>query len=415
VRHLTRLCLYWGMQSSYSLPAACAGLALLLAWAAPEPLAAQSPYDQMTTVEVSVDNLLQMPESYVNRGVKTRGELEMVPTARRERYSLRGTFGGRVQLLPSAEMGGDFETQARRWLGKEVEITGMFGVGTDPDNGQTAYAIAVWGFLGPAEEKAVTGPVTDTTLEDLVTKPGQLDGKVVRVKGQFRGQNLFGDLPSASRRRTGDWVIKEELFAVWVTGRKPKGAGWVFDPELKRDTGKWLQVVGHVRTEKGVVTIEARDVTLTKPPGPTATVQAAQPPPPPPPRPKKPPVVVFSLPLDGERDVPPNTVFKVQFSHDIDEASLKGRVVLRYAGRAQPGDRDLDAVKYSYDGGLRTLEVDPGDVLRPGRVVEILLLPGIVDLDGLPLQPRPGLSPGGAIDVLRFQTTAGGLLGGVSP
>jgi hypothetical protein len=45
-------------------------------------------------------------------------------------------------------------------------------------------------------------------------------------------------------------------------------------------------------------------------------------------------------------------------------------------------------------------------------VVEILLLPGIVDLDGVPLQTRPGLAPGGATDVLRFQTAPAGLLGG---
>jgi hypothetical protein len=96
----------------------------------------------------------------------------------------------------------------------------------------------------------------------------------------------------------------------------------------------------------------------------------------------------------------------------MDEPSLKDRVLLRYAGRVQPGDRDLDAVKVSYDGGLRTLEIDPGDLLRPGRVVEILLLPGIVDVDGMPLQARAGARPGGATDVLRFQIAVPGLLGG---
>ena len=57
------------------------------------------------------------------------------------------------------------------------------------------------------------------------------------------------------------------------------------------------------------------------------------------------------------------------------------------------------------------LKIDPGDLLRPGRVVEILLLPGIVDLDGQPLQTRPGRNPGGAIDVLRFQIAPTGLVG----
>ncbi len=104
------------------------------------------------------------------------------------------------------------------------------------------------------------------TLEELVTRPGKLDGKIVTVKGQFRGGNLFGDLPSASRKHSVDWVIKDELFAAWVTGKKPKGPGFEFDRELKRDTGKWLQITGRVMTERGVVTIEATDVTIAKAP-----------------------------------------------------------------------------------------------------------------------------------------------------
>jgi hypothetical protein len=250
------------------------------------------------------------------------------------------------------------------------------------------------------------------TLEDLVTKTGSFDGKVVTVKGQFRGGNLFGDLPSASRQRSSDWVIKEDLFAAWVTGKKPKGPGWTLDAGLKRDTGKWLQVTGRVLVRKGVVTIQATDVVLSKAPEAEAAVAAAAPPPPPPPRPRKPPVVVFSLPLDGERDVPRDSVFQVQFSNDMDEKSLKDRVVLRYAGRAQPGDNSLDAKKFAYDLGRKTLQVDPGDLLRPGRVVEILLLPGIVDIDGQPLEPRPGKVVGAAVDVLRFQVAGGGLLTG---
>jgi hypothetical protein len=88
--------------------------------------------------------------------------------------------------------------------------------------------------------------------------------------------------------------------------------------------------------------------------------------------------------------------------------------VLRYAGRVQPGDNSLDSVRFSYDGGLRTLRVDPGDLLRPGRIVEILLLPGIVDLEGVPLETRPGVRAGSATDVLRFQVVSAGLAGGPS-
>jgi len=57
----------------------------------------------------------------------------------------------------------------------------------------------------------------------------------------------------------------------------------------------------------------------------------------------------------------------------------------------------------TYDGGRRALTVDPNDVLQPGRQVELLLLPGIVDIDGLPLEPRPGQQVGVAIDELRYR------------
>jgi hypothetical protein len=361
--------------------------------------------------EVSVDDLLQMPEQYAGRAVRTRGQLEMVPGSTELRYALRGTFGGYLQLIPVQEVGVDWEREARTWVGREVEVTG--GVNSSQGTGQRAVYLLIWAYLGPPDEKAARRDSPQVSLEDLVTKPGRHDGNVVTVRGQFRGENLFGDLPSASRERSSDWVLKDDVFAVWVSGKKAKGAGWTLDPRMRRDTGKWLQVTGRVRVKGPVVTLQATDVTLSK--APSANPQArAEAPPPPPPRPKKPPVVVFSLPLDGEREVPPDATFQVQFSKDMDEPSFKGRVAFRYAGRPQPGDNSLDAMRVTYDGGLRALQVDPGDLLRPGRVVELLLLPGIVDLDGLPLETRPGKNPGAATDALRYQVAGGGLLSGSS-
>jgi hypothetical protein len=395
--------------------AAGAGIVLL---AAPAPPAAAqvSEYEMRygAPVEVSLDNLLQMPESYTGRAVRTRGPLEMVP-AMSVTYCLRSNFGGRLYLyaVPDAQM--DWEREARQWAGREVEVTGAVQMSAVPSAGESKLvSLVIWAFVGPPDEKKRAVDSAPVTLADLVTKPGRHAGKTVTVRGQFRGSNLFGDLPSASRQRSSDWVLKDDVFAVWVSGKKAKGPGWTLDPSLRRDTGKWLQVTGRVRAEGGFVTIEATEVVLSKPVAAAAQAQA-QPPPLPPPRPKKPPVVVFSLPLDGERDVPPDTVFRVQFSRDMDEESFKDRVLFRYAGRTQPGDNALDAVRVTYDGGLRTLNVDPGDLLRPGRVVELLLLPGILDLDGQPLETRPGHRPGTATDVLRFQVAAGPLLSGPSP
>ena len=67
-------------------------------------------------VEVSVDNLLQMPESYAGRAVRTRGQLEMVPGRTDVRYALRGTFGGYLQLVPVQEVGATWEQEARTFV-----------------------------------------------------------------------------------------------------------------------------------------------------------------------------------------------------------------------------------------------------------------------------------------------------------
>jgi hypothetical protein len=391
-------------------------LACLLALAAPA-LAQVNEYEMRygPTIDVSVDSLLDMPEQYEGRAVKTRGPFELILTGRQQAYGFRGTFGNYLYVIPRQEIAGTFEEEARRWSGREVEVQGSITRGLNPDTGQSMVAIYIWGYLGPPEEKQKRAASAEVTLEELVTRPEKFEGKTVSVRGQFRGENLFGDLPSASRQRSSDWVIKDDVFSAWVTGKKPKGSGWSLDASLKRDTGKWLQVVGRVRVRSRVVTLEALEVTLTKPVAErvAAAEPKPEPTPTPPPRPKRPPVVAFSLPIDGERDVPQDTVFQIQFSRDIDEATLRERVLIRYAGRPLPGDNALDAAKFTYDGGLRTLRVDPGDLLRLGRVVEVVLLPGIKDIDGMPLETRPGVRAGAAADVLRFQVVApGGLAGG---
>lgn len=362
-------------------------LCLFLA-AAASAAAQENEYEQRfgRPVDVTLDDLIQMPEQYVKRAVRTRGRLDMDPAERA--YVLRGTFGGRLYLRPVPEAERQYEEQMRRWVGSEVEVTGAVDQAQHPRTSEVIVVMLVWAYLGPPDEKAAAG-APEVRLEDLVTRSGDFEGRVVAVRGQFRGANLFGDLPSATRRRSSDWVLKDGVFAVWVTGKKPKG----LDLGLKRDAGKWLLVSGRVSVRGEVVTIEAMAVTLTRP---VPRVAAPPAPPPAPPRPRKPPTVVFALPLSGE-EVQPDTVFKVQFSDDIDEASFEGRVVLRYAGEAQPGDRPF-LVQLSYDLGRRALTVDPGDRLRPGRVVELLLLAGIVDVDGREVAPR----------VLRYRVSDGG-------
>ena len=117
--------------------ASAAALAGLLGL--PAPAAAQvSDYEARygRIVEVSLDDLLTMPESYVDKAVRTHGQLEMEPTTGQMGYSLRGTFGGRLYLYPTAEAGYEWEQNARQWLGKEGEGKGAGGGGKKKTTGQ---------------------------------------------------------------------------------------------------------------------------------------------------------------------------------------------------------------------------------------------------------------------------------------
>jgi hypothetical protein len=359
-------------------------------------------------VDVRLDDLIQNPTQYLNRAVRTSGRLDLSMTSMggaATRYAMRDAFGTSVQLAPVGEVAAEFESQASHWLGYEIEITGVpLATGQTASGTQVAaLIIQFWGFVGPEDEGDPKKPISarDVTLESLVATPGRRDGETVRVVGKFRGRNLYGDLPGSSQQKGADWVIKDDMFAVWVTGKKPKGSGWELDPTLKRDTGKWIEVVGRPETRRGVTYLRAIKVSLTNPPSPIADAKA---PLPPPERPQRPPVIVFALPLDGEADVPPTTRFVVQFNKDMDQSTFAGKVHLRYAGPRLPGDRAFDDVKLSYDEGRRALTVDPGDVLRPGRRLEIVLLPGIADVEGLTLVPRAASgAPAGAVEVLRYE------------
>lgn len=386
-------------------------LALAAAWPAAAQVSVDYGADRYQTlygepVRVSLWDLAQNPEAYEQRAVRTTGRLEPSLEAglSGRSFVLRDPTGmTAVDATPVPELGTLSQFDVGRMVGSEVELVGLFrAYGARSGSATTAGVLTFWELTGGEDERARKArPAEAYSLEALVAQPDRRDGQRVRVVGQFRGANLFGDLPTRSRLRSNDWVLKDDVYAVWITGRKPKGEGFNLDTGLKRDTGKWLDVTGRVSSRAGVVYIQAESVSLTSAPSPTAE---AAPPPPPPERPKVPPVIVFSLPLDGETGVAGDERFIVQFSKDMDESSFNGRVLLRYGGPVRPGDRGFEAVTLSYDGGRRALTVDPGDRLRPGRVVELILLDGIHDIEGLPLQPRdPTLRRAqGATDVLRW-------------
>jgi len=93
----------------------------------------------------------------------------------------------------------------------------------------------------------------------------------------------------------------------------------------------------------------------------------------------------------------------VQFSKDMDESSFKGHVELRYLSAPRAGVRPLESVSFSYEPGRNALTVDPGDQLGRGMEVELRLLPGIKDVEGLELVPRNGGASDGVVDTLRYR------------
>jgi len=351
--------------------------------------------------DVSLSDLAFSAESYNGRGIRVKGRVTP--------QGIQGTAfemeeaGARVMLVPIRS---NMNTEQLASLsGQRIEVTGVF-TSTQGQAGQSGQpinssgVIQFWSWSGPPE-KVGRDKGAILSLEQLVARAGKMDGQLVRVVGKFRGRNLFADLPARSMRTVTDWVIKDSLFAVWVTNRKPKGDGFELDPAIRRDTSRWVEVIGRPTTRNGVVIIDAMDVTLTQPPTPKADVAPA---PPPPERPKIPPVIVFSLPLEGESDFDFSGRIMVQFNNDMDEESFKGRVGLRYEGPARPGDPGFESMRVTYNPGSKALIVDPGAPLLRGRVLDLVLLTGIIDIDGQPLVRRDGKPPQGDIaELLRFK------------
>lgn len=362
----------------------------------------------------SVDDLLQMPENYYDRAVRTEGRLEMDPRftgGHGIQYGLRGQLqSGLILLYPSPEASAMWDDDMRKASGRDLEVTGIVKQTRDEENVLTGRRLSmlVCGYVLPPDEKAKGVKGLGVTLEQLNEAPDRYVGRLVTVEGEFRGANLFGDMPPSTRGiRSDDWVIKDDVWSAWVTGRKPKGQGWSLDVGMKRDAGKWLRVTGRLREGLGqTVVIQATDVELIKAKTGGMVVPTAPPTPTKPAKPRKPPMIVFSLPIDGDTTADPTTTeLIIQFNADLDEASLDGHVVARYFGEERAGDRPF-VLAVTYDEP-RALHVAFGDLLQLGRTVEVILLPGILDLDGRPLAGRPDPAtpaPEGAVDAIRFRT-----------
>jgi hypothetical protein len=235
------------------------------------------------------------------------------------------------------------------------------------------YVFGVTRFVKPE-------PSTQDTIRSIVLDGPMSDGRQVTVIGQFRGRNLFGDLPRSPGLGVWDFVISSANAAIWVTGLQPRGDGFELRLDARLDTARWLRVTGTVHSGNGLMWIEASKLALADAPaGANANIAEAAPSRAPPPE------VLFSVPVPGQTDVSPGTNVRIQVSRNLDLASLEGHVRVRYldagAGEAHP----TCTLGLEDDGRVLTLTFS--QPLEPLRTLEVQLLDGIKGTDGQPLKP----------------------------
>jgi hypothetical protein len=82
-------------------------------------------------------------------------------------------------------------------------------------------------------------------LRRLLDDPGTR-GRKLRVVGQYRGSNLFGDLPEGASPDRDAFVLKDGEAAIWVVGKAAAGKGFRLDPRSRADSRFWLEVEGRL-------------------------------------------------------------------------------------------------------------------------------------------------------------------------
>lgn len=231
----------------------------------------------------------------------------------------------------------------------------------------------------------VATSITEPPLRAVAMEPARFENQKISLVGQFRGRNLFGDLPEAPVQHRYSFVLRSGDAAVWVIGVAPKGRNFTFDPARRLDTGRWVKIAGTVKTAKGLTWLEGTTIELAPEPAQTtAEVEINLPPPPPV-------EVLFTAPAEGEADVRLAERIRIQLSRDLDPSTLKDRVRLTYSatdstdrGEAQPPSI---AFTMNYTRENRALEIRPEEPFERFRLVTLEILPGVKGTDGGDMLP----------------------------
>jgi hypothetical protein len=400
-------------------------------------------YQGQDPQKVSVDALTSMGGRYSESPVIVQGDLRYgdAEDTNFNIFELRGDNALSVVRVATARQSFD---DLRFMAGQRVEITGIFfdldsvlqpeqhpvlryfpgAVRRDAMGMNKQYFIAATGAevieeiesefdaVKPEDLPEAPEPDIDASslssvdLRDLVKDPSRYLGKQITVLGKFRGSNLYGDLSIREKRTPRDFIIKVGEAAIWVTGRRPAGKGFRLDPSKRRDTGEWLHVIGEPWESGGTVYLKAAKIELAEDPGDPdlepVKVRAAEKEAGPPPE------VTFTLPIGGDRSIPLDSQFQVQFSKDMKGESFHRNVDLLYADDDGIGN-PFPSLEVTYDGPSRTLTVKPNQTLAPEKEIRLILYDSIEDLEGQKLPPEPGapeIEPGAAI-ILTFTTAKG--------
>ena len=224
------------------------------------------------------------------------------------------------------------------------------------------------------------------SVRTLALEPEAYEGERVTVTGRFRGRNLYGDLPDAPGLGLWEFVLQSADGAIWVTGIRPRGRDFDLDVTARIDTGRWLEVTGVIHVTRDLVRLEGTDVELAQPPAAAAPTAAAAAP-----RTALPPEVIFSAPTQGDVDIAPDTLVRIQFSRDLDPESFGDQVRIGYHGEEsfERGASPPPPIEFNveYLKRNRVLEIRFTEPLERFRTVEVELLDGITATDGAVLPP----------------------------
>jgi hypothetical protein len=203
-------------------------------------------------------------------------------------YWTLGQLGTSVLLIPGRDLDASLLNQAGD--GRKVEVRGIVrqirpkeyikGIDIDlledpllppmPPPSQGGPRMSITAFAIRDRSNQETFKPVDAgggISRQILDQPSAYAGKTTKILGQFRGRNLFGDLPPQSARGKDDWVLKDGDTAIWVTGKSPKGEGWKLDLDYKGDSKSWLEVEGKPEILNGVVYLKASRVLISKAPG----------------------------------------------------------------------------------------------------------------------------------------------------